>query len=127
MDNLYDIHDLTKAYVGDAVYSMYVRKHIVDSSPRIRANDAHQLGTTFEKATSQSKALRALEDILTDEEKEIVRRAKNKKSNTKAKSATSKEYQEATGLEALVGVLYLNDKHDRLDALFEIIVRGEYL
>ena len=128
MDNFYEIHDLTKAYLGDAVYSMYVRSYIVKDNKKVRVKDAHPLGTTYEKATSQSKALEYLtEHILTDEEKDIARRAKNKKSQTKAKNATSKEYNNATGLEALVGVLYLNEDFDRLDEIFEIIMRGEYL
>ena len=84
-------------------------------------NNLHKLTTKFVKAVFQAKALEKLEDVLTTEEKDISRRARNTKINTASKNASLAEYKKATSFEAVIGYLYLLEKFDRLKYFFEVL------
>ena len=70
-------------------------------------------------AHAQSKAIKGLEDILTEEETTIFKRGRNHKKNTAAKNASVIDYRHATGFEAVIGYVYLKGDIDRLDYLVE--------
>lgn len=101
------------AYMGDAVYEEAIRKHIV-SSGKVDVNILHKLSTRYVSARAQARIIKSLFDELDEEEKKLVKRARNRKYTTKAKNADPMTYKWATALEALVGYLYLNEDVQRL-------------
>lgn len=116
------------AYLGDAVYEVYVRKHVIDTG-QLRADKLHYSAVRYVRAGAQARAIRSLFDSLPAEQQALVKRARNRKSATKPKNADPVEYKWATAFEALAGYLYLEEKLDELNALFErtkeIIEAGE--
>lgn len=104
---------LTLAYIGDAVYDVIVRTVVVGRANRA-ANALHKKTSSIVKAQTQALMIEALSDILTEEETDVYKRGRNAKSYTTAKNASVGDYRKATGLEALVGYLYLKDETDRI-------------
>lgn len=103
---------LTLAYIGDAVYDLVVRSVLVNRG-NTAVNNLHKRASAIVKAPAQAAIVASIMDDLTDEEKDIYRRGRNSKPHTKAKNASTIEYLEATGLEAVVGFLYLKGDMDR--------------
>lgn len=108
---------LKLAYIGDAVYEVLVRRHLLENYPG-NINKIHKEATKYAKAEGQANSLKKIEEILTEEEKNIVRRGRNSKSGTIPKNAKIQDYKYATGYEALIGYLYLLKRHDRINHLF---------
>lgn len=104
---------LAMAYIGDAIYDLVIRTVVVERGNR-PANDLHRHATQYVNACSQARMIEALKDVLTQEETDIYHWGRNAKFNTKAKNATVKEYRRATGMEALMGYLYLTGHTERL-------------
>lgn len=125
VDNIERVHDLTKAYLGDAIYGTYIRQYIIENQPEIRADEAHKIANQMVSAKGQSKALLHLreERIISEEEWDIARKARNKSSATRAKNASIKEYRNATGIEALIGELYLKGSTKRIEELMKEIYK----
>lgn len=107
---------LALAYIGDGVYDLIVRSVIVEKG-NSRVHKMHRQTAEIVKAESQAKLMRLLEKELTDEERNIYKRGRNAKSATAAKNASIVDYRVATGFEALIGYLYLDDRMERLLAL----------
>ena len=103
---------LTLAYIGDAIYDLVIRSVLVNRG-NTAVNNLHKKASAIVKAPSQAAIAAAIMEDLTDEEKDIYRRGRNSKPHTKAKNASTMEYLEATGLEAVVGFLYLKGDMDR--------------
>ena len=103
---------LTLAYIGDAVYDLVVRSVLVNRG-NTAVNNLHKRASAIVKAPTQAAIAASIMDDLTDEEKDIYRRGRNSKPHTKAKNASTIEYLEDTGLEAVVGFLYLKGDMDR--------------
>jgi len=101
------------AYMGDAVYEVFVREMMLDSG-RHRASSLHRTVTGDVNAHSQAVAIKGMYDKLTEEEQSIVRRARNHKISSRAKNADPLTYKWATGFEAFIGYLYLTGEEDRL-------------
>lgn len=110
---------LQLAYIGDAVYELFVRTYILNKT--IPVNKLHNETIRYVKAKSQSDIVHALEDILTEEEKDLVRRGRNAKTNSTPKNAEIIDYKYATGFESLIGYLYLTGKDNRMVELFDEI------
>ena len=108
---------LTWAYVGDCVYELYIRTKLVDTT-KLKPHELHIKSVKYVKAKAQAETLKKLETILTEEEKEIVRRGKNTQTHHIAKNASMQDYMYATAFEALIGYLYLTKQDNRL---FEIM------
>lgn len=104
---------LTLAYIGDAIFDVVIRTIIVDKG-NTSVNNLHRKAAALVRATTQAQMVSALMDELTEEEKEFYRRGRNSKPHTKAKNASTREYLEATGFEAIIGFLYLQDDWDRI-------------
>lgn len=102
---------LTWAYVGDCVYELYIRTKLVDTT-KLKPHELHIKSIKYVKA--QAETLKKLETILTEEEKEIVRRGRNTQTHHIAKNASMQDYMYATAFEALIGYLYLTKQDDRL-------------
>ena len=104
---------LALAYIGDGVFDLIIRSVVVDGG-NIGVNRMHQRTSHIVKAQTQSKMAEKLQAFFTEEERNIYRRGKNANASTRAKNATLADYHMATGLEAVFGYLYLNDRFDRI-------------
>ncbi len=111
---------LALAYIGDCVYDLVIRSIVVGKN-HTSVNDLHHKTIHYVKAESQAHVADALKEYLTPKEADIYRRARNAKSNTKAKNASIVAYRKATGLEALIGWLYIQNQNDRI---LELITLG---
>lgn len=113
------------AYIGDSVFELLVRRNIVDGGLR-KLQDIHQKAISLVNATSQAELLREIEGLLTEEESNIVRRGKNTNIGTVPKNAEIIDYRLSTGFEALFGYLYLCKRQERIDEIWqEIMKRGK--
>ncbi len=108
-----NLNSLTLAYIGDTVYDLYVRNHLICAGD-YRTGKLHQMSINHVCAGAQAKALDSVLDMLDDNELSIVSRAKNTKNATIPKNTNPKVYKKATALEALVGYLYLMEQEERL-------------
>jgi ribonuclease III family protein len=111
---------LQLAYIGDAVFELMVRLHLVTVHD-MKVGDLHKEAVIFVKAKSQAMMVQQLEEDFTEEEMSIIKRGRNAKSMTVPKNAKMIDYKYATGFEALLGYLYISDRMDRIDAIFEKI------
>ena len=107
---------LVWAYVGDSVYEVFIRTHLVETT-RLKPHKLHIETIKYVKAQAQAKILESLQDILTDEEKEIVRRARNTENHHVPKNADPTDYMYATAFEGLIGYLYLSGQTERLNEI----------
>ena len=107
---------LTLAYIGDAAYELVIRTMVVEKGNR-QANQLHKITTSYVKAQAQAAMIEALEMDLTEEELAVYKRGRNAKSYTSAKNASILDYRKATGLEALIGYLYLSGREERAQSL----------
>ncbi len=103
---------LTLAYIGDAVFDLVIRSVLVNRG-NTAVNNLHRKVSSIVKAPTQAALAEALMDDFTEEEKDIYRRGRNSKPHTKAKNASTMEYLDATGFEAVMGFLYLKGDMDR--------------
>lgn len=115
------ISPLQLAYIGDAVYELFIRNYIV-SRKRVSVHQLHKESIKYVKAKGQKDILFQIKDKLTEEEWNTVKRGRNAKSGTVPKNADVQDYKYATGFEALVGYLYLLKRFDRLAEVFEMIL-----
>jgi len=110
---------LNLAYIGDAVFEIMVRTHIVNNN-KSAAKELHKVAKSYVCAKAQAEMYRSLTEALSDEEMSVMRRGRNAKSQSKAKNASIGDYRYATGMEALFGYLYLKNEVARLMEIFEI-------
>lgn len=116
---------VSAAQVGDAVYAARLRTYLLERQLYLKPNDLHRAYAHYESARFQASVLTALiEDKFFDEtETDILKRARNQTTQTKAKNATQKEYRYATALEAIIGYYTLMKNETRLDALMQQILK----
>jgi ribonuclease-3 family protein len=119
------LNPLTLAYMGDAVLDQHVREYIV-LKLKAKPNRLHQEAKRYVSAKSQAQTLEFLmgNDWFTEDELDIVRRGRNAKSYTKAKNTDIQTYRKSSGLEAVIGYLYLEKEQERLTALLESVVQN---
>ncbi len=111
---------LTLAFIGDVVYDLIIRTLVVENG-NAPVNKLHKKVSNLVKAPAQMELFHHIEDKLTEEELAVYKRGRNAKSFTSAKNASITEYRIATGFEALIGYLYLNNEFTRI---LEIIKSG---
>lgn len=104
------------AFVGDGVYSMYVRHKIV-MTENLKGKDLHARVINFVKAKGQSNFIDRLLPMLDENEMAVFKRARNHKTLSVAKNQNIIDYKRATGLEALLGYLYLSGNMKRLNEI----------
>lgn len=121
--NVKQLNSLALAYVGDAVYEVHVRNHLIKSG-QIRPNELHQLAVSFVSATAQASIVHhwIKEEILSKEEAAVVRRGRNAKSQSTPKNMPIHAYRHATAFEALIGYHYLEENEARLAQLLELSI-----
>ena len=107
---------LVWAYVGDSVYELFIRTHLVETT-NLKPHKLHIEAIKHVKAKAQAEILESLEDVLTDKEKEIVRRTRNTENHHLPKNADPADYMHATAFEGLIGYLYLSNQKERLDEI----------
>ncbi len=111
---------LVLAYIGDAIYDLVIRSMMVGKG-NAHVNELHRRTSRLVKAHAQAEMAHILMDSLTEEEQAVYRRGRNANPHTMAKNATVSDYRQATGFEALMGYLYLED---RMDRMMELILQG---
>ena len=114
---------LALAHVGDAVYDLHVRTHVVLTGPA-KPRELHRRTVSYVRATAQAAALRALLPELNEAEADVVRRARNARPAHIPKGVEAAEYAQATGLEALLGYLYLTGQVGRLAQVLAAAVQA---
>ena len=107
---------LTLAYVGDSAYDLILRTLFAETT-MLHGKPLHSLVQTYVTARSQARIADGLQEELTKEELAVYRRGRNAKPETVSKHASLAEYHKATGLEALIGYLYLDGRTDRAVSL----------
>ena len=103
---------LVLAYIGDAVYELIVRSILVSMGNR-PVNKLNKDATSLVKASAQSEIVKLISDNLSEEEYTVFKRGRNSSPHTMAKNASMTDYKYATGFEALIGFLYLDNRCDR--------------
>ena len=107
---------ITLAFIGDAVYTLFVREKIVFEND-LSGNELNKRTSAVVKATAQAELIRKIMPLLTEEELDVFKRARNAKKGTRAKSASVSEYNASTGFEAVIGYLYITGDTDRINYL----------
>ena len=122
--NLLEVNVLVLAYMGDTVYEGYVREYLINKGIG-NVNDLQTESLKYVSAVSQAKYIQELidNDMLYESELDIVKRARNYKTTSHPKSCDIVTYKYATGLEALIGYLYLDNKKERIDEIMNFILR----
>lgn len=116
---------LTWAYVGDAVYELYIRTNLVNNT-KLKPHKLHIESIKYVKAQAQAEILKKLMDHLTEDEKEIVRRARNAENHHLPKNADPQDYMYSTAFEGLIGFLYLTKQDERLKEILEKCINEKY-
>ena len=119
-----EINSLVLAYLGDTIYEDYVREYLIKKG----ISDVNKLQTEsikYSSAKAQCDILKRLinENLFTSEELEIIKRARNHKSNSHPRNCDIVTYKYATGLEALIGYLKLEGKDNRISEIMENILK----
>lgn len=114
---------LALAYIGDGIYDLVIRSMIVGKG-NTHANQLHRQTSQLVKAQTQSDMIEVLKPQLTEKEMAVYKRGRNAKSPTMAKNATMSDYRRATGFEALMGYLYLENQMERMMELIKIGLIG---
>ena len=104
------------AYIGDCVYELFIRTHLVETT-NLKPHKLHIEAVKQVKAKAQANKLEELQEMLTEEEKEIVRRTRNTENHHVAKNADPRDYMYATAFEGLIGYLYLSEQKERLEQI----------
>ena len=120
--NIFNINSLVLAYLGDAVYELYIRKYLISKNIN-KVNKLQKEAVNYVSAKAQSNFLEKMfeDNFLTEEEINIVKRARNHKSHN-SKSVDIVTYKRSTGLEALIGYLDLKNDKERIDEIMNYIV-----
>ncbi len=107
------------AFVGDAVYGLYVRTALAEVNRP--SGELHRLSVKAVNAAAQASAFSVIEPLLDEKELSVFKRGRNFHTSSSPKSATAGQYHTATGLECLFGWLYLSGRTSRADELFGVI------
>ncbi len=119
-----NLNPIVLAFVGDAVYSLFVRERLTFLSD-CKTGELNIKATSEVNASAQAEFVKEILEILTEEELAVFKRARNAKKTTKAKHASVAEYNMATGFEAILGYLYLTGQNDRLNFILNKGIENE--
>ena len=123
MQEINQMSPLIWAYVGDCVYELYIRTYLVDNT-KLKPHKLHIEAIQYVKAGAQAKSLNTIYEQLTEEEKDIVRRARNTSNHHLPKHSSLEEYMYSTAFEALIGYLYLSKEYERVKEIIEIVIEN---
>ena len=122
---IYELNAIKLAYMGDSVFSLYIRKHFIVNTDKKNA-DLNKCVNSIVCATNQANIMEVIVPMLNETELEIVNRAKNLHFNNIAKNASPESYTKATEFEALLGYLYLTNQMERLQKIIDISLEEYY-
>ena len=115
---------LTLAFIGDGVYDLLVREHLVRQGNR-PVGELNKMKVALVKCESQAKFIARLLPLLSEREEAVYRRGRNAAPKCTPKHGSVADYHNATGLEALFGYLFLNGEQERTRELFRIILENQ--
>ena len=118
------LNGLTLAYMGDAVYEIYIREYVI-SLGYSKVNDLHKRVIQFTSGNAQACLMHYLLEIefLTNEEINIFKRGRNSHVHTARKNMNIQDYLDATGFEAVIGYLYLQENIERIKEIVDLAVK----
>ena len=118
------INGIALAFEGDAVYSMYIRRHLIFQG-LTKPNQLHREATKYVSAKAQANLISLMleEGILTEKEEDIYKRGRNANSHTKAKNTDIVTYRMSTGFEAVMGYLHMTEAIERLEEQIDWCIR----
>ena len=118
------INGIALAFEGDAVYSMYIRQHLIFQG-LTKPNQLHREATKYVSAKAQANLISLMleEGFLTEKEEDIYKRGRNANSHTKAKNTDIVTYRMSTGFEAVMGYLHMTEAIERLEELIDWCIR----
>jgi len=109
------------AFVGDAIYTMYVRNLLVLNNNG-KSGALHKLTSSYVKAKTQSEVIERIISLFDEAELSVFKRGRNYKTHSTAKNSSVQEYHRATGFEAVIGYLYLSGQNERLNEILKLSV-----
>jgi ribonuclease-3 family protein len=114
----------TLAYVGDAIYELRIREYILSTGYQ-DVNKLHKYAVKFTSGENQAKIIDYLikENLITEEEISYFKRGRNSGHSKNRRSISVISYKKATGFEAMIGYLYLENKKERLDEILDIVIK----
>lgn len=116
-----EMNALSLAYIGDAVYELYIREHVLLKG-NYKTNILHKRTISYVCANAQAEVIKRISQSLTEEESQIVKRGRNTKSYTSPKNTKIIDYRLSTGFEALLGYQYLLGNNARLEELIKMSI-----
>ena len=121
------INVITLAYIGDAVYEVYIREHLIKNGIA-KVEELQKEAVKYVSAKSQAKILTYLmnNNLLTACELDVVMRGRNYKRTSHPKNTDIITYKLSSGFEAMIGYLYLNNYKERIDLIMSYILGGNY-
>ena len=122
MEKIDQLSPLALAFLGDAIHTTYVREKVLEGQIN-KINNYHNIAKKFCNAKRQMQTLEKLQADLSQEEADVVRRARNSHNKHSAKNFDEETYKKSTAFEALVGFLYLHKKFDRLQEVLSLSMR----
>ena len=127
---IYRYSSAALAFLGDSVFELKIRSRIMDSF-RGNADHLNKKSKNYTNAKTQARMADILKDALTDTELAVYKRGRNYKAPSMPKSCSAAQYRKATGLEALMGYLFLEKKDERINELLDLALtelkrRSEY-
>ena len=122
---IYELNAIKLAYMGDSVFSTYIRKYFIINTDK-KNSELNKCVNSIVCATNQARLMEKVLPLINEVESEVVNRAKNLHFNNIAKNATPESYTKATEFEALVGYLYLTNQMERLQKIIDISLEDYY-
>lgn len=122
---IYELNAIKLAYMGDAVFTLYIRQHFIINTDK-KNSQLNSCVNQIVCAKNQSKLIECLINDLTQDEQDVVNRARNLHFNNIAKNSTLEEYSKATEFEALLGYWYLTEQIDKINNVIDISIRSYY-
>ena len=118
-DKVRNMNHVVMEFVGDAVYTLYVREKVV-SSGDYKTGALNKMAAQTVCASAQARLAEQISTFFTEAENDVFRRARNAKKTSRAKNASVADYNASTGFEAVIGYLYLTGNYARLDELLAL-------
>lgn len=123
MVKIEQLNGVTLAYLGDAVYEVFIREHLL-AGGTTKVNELQRLAKHFVSAKAQAALINLMveENFLTEDEERIYKNGRNAKKNTKAKNTSVVTYHMSTGFESLIGYLDITDDKKRLQEIIDFCI-----
>lgn len=122
---LRSLNSLSIAYIGDCVYELYLRNHIMKKYKNMNSNKLHFEVIKYVNAKAQKDAYFKIKDFLSEEEEIYFKKGRNSKTKTIPKNSSVSDYKISTGFETIIGYLYITKNFERLDFILNVILEGE--